>query len=47
MLCKAALMIELVYDDKGVFIQTDLSEAVLYFMGAIIRRLRHFFYSGD
>jgi len=29
------------------FIQTDLSEAVLDFVGAIIQRLRHFLYSGD
>ncbi len=30
-----------------VFIQTDLSEAALYFVGAVIRRLRHFLYSDD
>jgi hypothetical protein len=29
------------------FIQTGLSEAVLYFVGAIARRHRHFLYSGD
>jgi hypothetical protein len=28
-------------------IQTDLSEAALYFVGTIIRRLRHFLNSGD
>ena len=28
------------------FIQTDLSEAVLYFVGAIIQRVRGLFYSG-
>jgi hypothetical protein len=29
------------------FIQTGISEAALYFVGAIIRRLRHLLYSGD
>jgi hypothetical protein len=32
--------------DGAAFIQTDLSEAVLDFVGAIIRRIRHFLYSG-
>ena len=29
------------------FIQTDLSEATIYFVRAIIRQLRQFLYSGD
>jgi hypothetical protein len=32
--------------DGAAFIQTDLSEAVLDFVGARIRRLRDFLYSG-
>jgi hypothetical protein len=33
--------------DGTAFIQTDLSEVVLDFVGAIIQRLSHFLYSGD
>jgi hypothetical protein len=39
LLCKPALNI--------AFIQTDLSEAVLYFVGVIIRRRRYSLYSDD
>ncbi|MFT5313652.1 MAG: hypothetical protein ACI8Z9_002145, partial [Paraglaciecola sp.] len=40
LLCKPVLLM-------NGFIQTDLPEAVLDFVGAIARRLRHFLYSDD
>jgi hypothetical protein len=42
---KHAVNIAFVYDDEHMFIQIDLSEAVLYVVGAIFRRFRYFLYS--
>jgi hypothetical protein len=47
LLCKPALNIAFVYDEELLLFKQTYHDAALYFVGVIIRRPRHFLYSGD